>query len=107
MTIVIWRKQKKELFLVLLFYSFQHIVIIPDRSSTPSASTSQGQPQSATPSGGGESGTGATNPPTTANQSAQTRSVRFDRRRPQTLELRRGSSRSYIGNCAEVDTYLL
>ena len=47
-------------------------------------------------------------PPTTANQSAQTRSVRFDRRRPQTLELRRGSSRSYIaGGCAEMDSYLL
>ena len=47
-------------------------------------------------------------PPTTANQSAETRSVRFDRRRPQTLELRRGSSRSYIaGGCAEMDSYLL
>ena len=48
-----------------------------------------------------------TNLPSTTNQSAQTRSVRFDRRRPQTLELRRESSRSYIGNCGEVDTYLL
>lgn len=47
-------------------------------------------------------------PPTRVTQSAQTRSVRFDRRRPQTLELRRGSSRSYIGGgCAEVDSYLL
>ena len=75
-------------------------MIIPDKSSgTPS--------QSATPSGGGESVT-ATNPPTTANQSAQTRSVRFDRRRPQTLELRRGSSPSYVGGgCHEVDSYLM
>ena len=44
--------------------------------------------------------------PKTANQSAQTRSVRFDRRRPQTLELRRGSSRS-LGGCAEMDSYLM
>lgn len=51
--------------------------------------------------------TTTSNLPSTTNQSAQTRSVRFDRRRPQTLELRRESSRSYIGNCAEVDTYLL
>lgn len=41
--------------------------------------------------------------PKTANQSAQTRSVRFDRRRPQTLELRRGSSRSLV----EMDSYLM
>ena len=40
--------------------------------------------------------------------SAQTRSVRFDRRRPQTLELRRGSSPSYVGGgCSEVDSYLM
>jgi len=47
-------------------------------------------------------------PPTTANATAQTRSVRFDRRRPQTLELRRGSSPSYVGGgCSEVDSYLM
>lgn len=40
--------------------------------------------------------------------SAQTRSVRFDRRRPQTLELRRGSSPSFVGGgCSEVDSYLM
>ena len=54
------------------------------------------------------SGSPINHPPTTANQSAQTRSVRFDRRRPQTLELRRGSSPSYVGGgCSEVDSYLM
>ena len=88
----------------------------------------------ATPSNGESPIHAHVNPPTTANQSgtnnlsiyatnlhiifypqrfhdffsAQTRSVRFDRRRPQTLELRRGSSPSFVGGgCSEVDSYLM
>ena len=87
----------------IYIFHFQQIhVILPSgkrpslaRSTSPTTSPKNGSSPTGPP------------PPTTANQSAQTRSVRFDRRRPQTLELRRGSSRSFIGGCAEMDSYLM
>ena len=84
--------QAKTIF--LLHFQRIHVIFPFGRNSPLSVATPSGSP--------------INHPPTTANQSAQTRSVRFDRRRPQTLELRRGSSPSYVGGgCHEVDSYLM
>ena len=114
------QETKRVIFILCSFSLQQHIVIIPELASSSSASNGKATPPSSSNHQDGEDKTNSelathvttspiltTNLPSTTNQSAQTRSVRFDRRRPQTLELRRESSRSYIGNCAEVDTYLL
>ena len=115
------QETKRVIFILCSFSLQQHIVIIPELASSSSASNGKATPPSSSNHQDGEDKTnseldhpssiltnaGTSNCVTTANQSAQTRSVRFDRRRPQTLELRRESSRSYIGNCGEVDTYLL